>query len=200
MTSVVPQNASNKTSGFSHCHVSSRMWSLFRPFLCPQEAFPANPNVSSFKCDCPARLAVFAFACPQNRPPQNEFRANRYPQRHSAHQNSPFRGIDAATRWRYSQPQIPDLVAIAIPRFPQAAQSFRSDLPQLLRFPKKTNRFILVAKHPACPNPTLLNCTVLSVNMRPANKLPIAFPDAALSSSNRTTSTIKRRTGGPRFL
>jgi hypothetical protein len=48
------------------------------------------------------------------------------------------RWIDAVSGWRYSQAQIPDLVAYAIPRFSKAAQSIGSALPSACRFPAKS--------------------------------------------------------------
>ncbi len=43
--------------------------------------------------------------------------------------------IDGGGGWRYSQAQIPDLVAYAIPRIHKAAQSIGSALPGVCRFP-----------------------------------------------------------------
>ena len=47
-------------------------------------------------------------------------------------------GIDSFLCRRYSQAQIPDLVAHTIPRFLHPAQSFGSFLPCALRFPSKS--------------------------------------------------------------
>ena len=57
--------------------------------------------------------------------------------------------IDAAGGWRYSQAQILDLVAHAIPRFRKTAQSFGSALPRVRRFPAKPVAAPQREKHPS---------------------------------------------------
>jgi hypothetical protein len=49
--------------------------------------------------------------------------------------------IDVVGGWRYSQAQIQDLVAYAIPRFRKAAQSLSSAARRVRRFPAKSDAF-----------------------------------------------------------
>src|ERR1035437_8862760 len=119
MTSVVPQNAHKKKPGFSPCHISRRLWSLFRPFQCLATSFLPIPNASSFKCDCPD--AVRLFSMPMRLVAAVRIRAGQDASREAISKGTfliqSFRGpIDERHLWRYSQAQIADLVANAIPR------------------------------------------------------------------------------------
>jgi hypothetical protein len=85
-------------------------------------------------------------------------------------------GIDSLARPRYSQAQIPDLVAHAIPRFRHPAQSFGSALDRARRIPPHSS----VSRPPA-------GCA--------AGRLCDLFIAAF-----RLTSTRQRRIGGRRIL
>jgi hypothetical protein len=61
--------------------------------------------------------------------------------RHSSNNNAPR--IDAASRWRYSQGQIPDLVANAIPRFSQPAKCFGAATPHAFPSPQNPTNICL---------------------------------------------------------
>jgi hypothetical protein len=108
--------------------------------------------------------------------------------------------IDAGTHRRYSQAQIPDLVANAIPRFRTPAQSFGSTSPCAFQSPETPNFDLLIAGHPARLNPTLFNRFGLSADTRQADDLCIDTPYAVPLSRKRIPSTIQRRTGGQRIL
>ena len=108
--------------------------------------------------------------------------------------------IDGGTHRRYSQAQIPDLVANAIPRSRHSAQSSGSALSRALRLPQNYNLYLLVAMHPVCPNPPLFNRTVVFIHAQSADKLPVATPHAAPLSPCRIPSTRQRHTGGHRIL
>ena len=116
------------------------------------------------------------------------------------------RWIDSSRGWRYSQAQIPDLVANAIPRFLPRAQSFGSALPDA-RWPAEKiadNRFC--GEHTAGAK-AQADLAAFSARLKSCPDTLRSFPAvyastpvlAALSRS-RFTSTRQRSTGGSRFL
>jgi hypothetical protein len=118
--------------------------------------------------------------------------------RHSSNNHAPR--IDVALRWRYSQPQIPDLVANANPRFPQTAQSFGSAMRQAGCFPQKSVNSLL-GRHGGDASSRVFASNLAEVADRtPAADILINAAPVPAASGNRFTSTHTRPTGGPRFL
>jgi hypothetical protein len=95
--------------------------------------------------------------------------------------------IDAARRRRYSQAQIPNLVAIANTRSRKTAQSFGSVAPFAAR--------ILLKLLSSSPPIGQLALFALS-----ADELSIAMPGPAPVCRTRHSSTSQRRIGGHRNL
>jgi|SRR5208337_2967399 hypothetical protein len=126
--------------------------------------------------------------------------------------------IDAVGGWRYSQAQIPDLVAYAITRFRKAAQSFGSALPRVRRFPVKSGAAQQCdpsgAKAPVHSRlfaARLKSCPFKADNFTSTSQLqscPFKADKSASTSqlqscpfkADKFTSTSQRRIGGHRNL
>jgi hypothetical protein len=118
--------------------------------------------------------------------------------RHSS--NNYLRWIDGARSWRYSQAQIPDLVANANPRFPQTAQSFGSAMPHARRYPAKSINSS-PRRHGVASSRVFASDSAEVADRTPAADMLVnTAPVSAHSGRNRSTSTPTRPTGGPRFL
>jgi hypothetical protein len=104
-------------------------------------------------------------------------------------------GIDGARGWRYSQAQIPDLVAYTIPRFRRAAQGSRLGKSNALKIPTQ----------PEDLHPTIVWLCALSVRWSCAEKTALfqanqtadevlyVRPEVAGNGSNRNTFTVHYR-------
>jgi hypothetical protein len=108
--------------------------------------------------------------------------------------------IDAGRGWRYSQAQIPDLVAYANPRFSKAAQSIGSGSPCARKSTAKhINSDGCKARLARGRGDALGLAAVLPVPLY-SDTLSTATPNPALMGRARLTSTSQRRTGGHRNL
>jgi hypothetical protein len=117
--------------------------------------------------------------------------------------------IDAVSSWRYSQAQIPDLVANANPRFRQAAQGLGSALSRaccscVRHSAANPNRSCaslrrLIGDPRPVPLRTLRRASLAAIAL-PADSCRKPAPEAAPLSRIRTTPTQPRRTGGSRIL
>jgi hypothetical protein len=96
--------------------------------------------------------------------------------------------IDAARGWRYSQAQIPELVAHANPRILLAALSLGSVLSRVRRFPAKSIELPQREKHPSGAK------ALTSLVGHTARLKSCPF------KTHKFTSTQQRRTGGRPFL
>src|ERR1035437_2482917 len=104
MTSVVPQNSHKKTPGFSPCHISRRLWSLFRPFQCLASSFLPNPNATSFKCDCPVRARDLSVSPLPKIPLRGStiVKVGGPPSSHPDRLNGDTPSLRPSTRWKIS--------------------------------------------------------------------------------------------------